>query len=73
MPGMPFQFAGSGFSPKEQIKLWTTDPQNVVRSLIETTADAQGNFSYTYNSRGPLSGMWYITAHGVSSGKKADR
>lgn len=66
--GQPFQLSGTKFGPNETLKLWETSPWGEVNALPSITSDAQGNFSYTYKSHGPLAGQWVVTAHGLSSG-----
>jgi len=75
--------SGTGFTANERIDLWLTAPDQTVRVYGYTFADPTGNFSaFSYTPQAVagetqaelnamstnIAGMWYVTAHGNTSG-----
>ena len=69
--GQTVNFSGDGFTPNETLSAWTTDPNGWAAAVNSVTADGGGQISYTLDTLGHITGRWYLTLHGLSSGLEA--
>lgn len=66
--GKPITFTGRHFVPKEGLTYWVTTPDKAVISGRSFQANAEGNFSFTFEvPRDAISGQWIVTVWGKKS------
>jgi len=67
--GQGLEVVGNGYIASDRIRLWSTDPNGLVKNLAVVSADDKGNFKYIYQSSGTaVEGIWAITARGDATG-----
>ncbi|MFL5804411.1 MAG: hypothetical protein ACJ8CR_22045 [Roseiflexaceae bacterium] len=74
-PGQTFTVLGEGFDRDERVSLWITVPGGSVRPISQQpAADRNGSISGARiqipTDSGFRDGVWYVTAHGLRSGRQ---